>query len=676
MIKGMKLGTKLLLGFSAVALITLLLGVVAYYGAYQSDKAITDIGTVRLPAVKSVLEIKAGVAEMVSAQRTLLNTAIPLENRLEQYERIDRARKHYESASDVYASLPRSDKEAQEWRAFLAVSDEWEKINNEFLGLCREFDSLDILNPTLLLSDLQRFRADTNDFLAKTLQMVGLSDTNQEFADADDNAFSQWLDDFSTSNERIQDIVENLEHANRQLFESVVPVKEAVQSLNTFEAERHFREGMLPAARSFHGFIDELISEIRAAEELQQRINELAMVQAAELQERSFGHLDSLIIISDHIADEEVRQSTVQAGFLKIFSLISMLAGVALAMILGFAITRTTTHSIQKIIVNLNDVSEQIGDASMQVASSSQNLAEGTSEQASSLEETSSSMEEMDSMTKQNADNAGQAKAMMDDTRRTIEKVSSHMEEMGRAVEEITRSSEETSKIIKTIDEIAFQTNLLALNAAVEAARAGEAGAGFAVVADEVRNLAMRAGEAARTTSDLIETTVKAVKKGSELTGSTRDAFQENMTMSKKIGQLVDEIATASAEQSNGISQVNLALTEMDKVTQKSASNAEESASAAEELSSQAESMLAVVHELAGIVGASAHTARLAASNTDGDARQSTVDADWTDADRKETTEGNAALRLPEGNNTRKTKKKFDEVIPMEDDDEGEFREF
>ncbi|OPL15474.1 MAG: hypothetical protein AVO39_07980 [delta proteobacterium MLS_D] len=676
MIKGMKLGTKLLLGFSAVALITLLLGVVAYYGAYRSDKAINDIGTVRLPAVKSVLEIKAGVEEMVSAQRTLLNTAIPLENRLEQYEQIDRARKHYETAADVYASLPRSDEEAQEWRAFLAVSNEWESINNEFLTLCREFDSLDILNPTLLLSDLQRFRADINDFLAKTLQMVSLAEVSDDVVDASDNAFSRWLSDFSTGNERVQDIVKNLERANNQLFESLQPIREAIESLNTFEAERHFREGMLPAARSFQGFIDELISEIRAAEELQQRINELAMVQAAELQEQSFDHLDTLIGISDHIADEEIRQSTVQAGFLKIFSLISMLAGVALAMILGFAITRTTTHSIQKVIVNLNDVSEQIGDASMQVASSSQNLAEGTSEQASSLEETSSSMEEMDSMTKQNADNAGQAKAMMDDARRMIEKVSSHMEEMGRAVEEITKSSEETSKIIKTIDEIAFQTNLLALNAAVEAARAGEAGAGFAVVADEVRNLAMRAGEAARTTSDLIETTVKAVKKGSELTGSTRDAFQENMTISEKIGQLVDEIATASTEQSNGISQVNLALAEMDKVTQKSASNAEESASAAEELSSQADSMLAVVHELAGIVGASVHTAHLAASDTDRNTRQSTVSGDRTDTVWKETKRSEGSLRLPEGNKTGKIKKKFDEVIPMEENDEGEFREF
>ena len=125
-------------------------------------------------------------------------------------------------------------------------------------------------------------------------------------------------------------------------------------------------------------------------------------------------------------------------------------------------------------------------------------------------------------MTKQNADNANQAKAMMTETKQIVEKVDSQMNEMTEAIAEITKTSEETGKIIKTIDEIAFQTNLLALNAAVEAARAGEAGAGFAVVADEVRNLALRAAEAARNTNSLIDNTIKAVKQGNELTPRPR----------------------------------------------------------------------------------------------------------------------------------------------------------
>ncbi len=170
-------------------------------------------------------------------------------------------------------------------------------------------------------------------------------------------------------------------------------------------------------------------------------------------------------------------------------------------------------------------------------------------------------------------------------------------------MEEISKASEETSKIIKTIDEIAFQTNLLALNAAVEAARAGEAGAGFAVVADEVRNLAMRAADAARNTAELIEGTVKKVNEGGELVATTNEAFTEVAESSSKVGELVGEIAAASNEQAEGIEQVNKAVVEMDKVVQQNAANAEESASASEEMNAQAEQMKAMVDQLVNVVG-------------------------------------------------------------------------
>lgn len=170
-------------------------------------------------------------------------------------------------------------------------------------------------------------------------------------------------------------------------------------------------------------------------------------------------------------------------------------------------------------------------------------------------------------------------------------------------MEEITKASEETSKIIKTIDEIAFQTNLLALNAAVEAARAGEAGAGFAVVADEVRNLAMRSADAAKNTANLIEGTVKKIQEGSGIVNATSSAFSEVSANAEKVSELVSEIAAASKEQAQGIEQVNKGVTEMDKVTQQNAANAEQTSSASEEMTSQAEQMKNVVDTLVGMVG-------------------------------------------------------------------------
>lgn len=292
--------------------------------------------------------------------------------------------------------------------------------------------------------------------------------------------------------------------------------------------------------------------------------------------------------------------------------------GTLLAIGVGIILSLSITRPINKVVAGLTEGGAQISAASSQIASASQSLAEGASEQASSLEETSSSLEEMSSMTKQNADNAGQAKTMMGEAGHIVAKVGGHMDDMSNAISEITKTSEETGKIIKTIDEIAFQTNLLALNAAVEAARAGEAGAGFAVVADEVRNLALRAAEAAKNTNNLIENTIKAVKIGNELTIMTKEAFKENVAVAGKIGQLIDEIATASQEQAHGIAQINIAVAEMDKVTQQAAANAEESASAAEELNAQAEQTQGYVYELSAVVGGSHQTGTIQKSSFTG----------------------------------------------------------
>ena len=273
-------------------------------------------------------------------------------------------------------------------------------------------------------------------------------------------------------------------------------------------------------------------------------------------------------------------------------------------------LARKIARPIQLICDDINNVASQVASAAGEVSAASQSLAEGASEQAAAVEETSSSLEEMSSMTKQNAGNAAQADSLMKQSHQIVQKANDTMESLTKSMGEISGASEETSKIIKTIDEIAFQTNLLALNAAVEAARAGEAGAGFAVVAEEVRNLAMRAADAAKNTSGLIEGTVKKIKDGSDLVAHTNEAFAEVAVSTSKVGELVGEIAAASREQAQGIDQINKAVAEMDKVIQQTAANAEESASASEEMNAQAEQMKHISSTLINIIGGSSNGAR------------------------------------------------------------------
>jgi len=248
----------------------------------------------------------------------------------------------------------------------------------------------------------------------------------------------------------------------------------------------------------------------------------------------------------------------------------------------------------------------QVAAASSQVSTSAQNLSQGATEQAASLEETSASMEEMSSMTRKSAENAQQTAQVMTDVDLKVTQSNAVLSDMVISMDAIKDSSAKVSKIIKTIDEIAFQTNILALNAAVEAARAGDAGMGFAVVADEVRNLAQRSAQAAKDTAGLIEESSASAKQGSERMERMATSISSVTEGVVHVKAIAEEVNSASQQQAQGIDQVSQAIQQMEKVTQSIAATAEESAAASEELSGQAETVLSIVNELERMVGSAA----------------------------------------------------------------------
>ena len=247
--------------------------------------------------------------------------------------------------------------------------------------------------------------------------------------------------------------------------------------------------------------------------------------------------------------------------------------------------------SLNGTLKNVHTSSSEVSGSADQVSSMAQRISEGTTKQASSIAELSKTMEDITEQIRHTTKQAEKAQQLGVVSGSHVETSNQKMTDMQGAMEEITEKSKEISKIIKTIDDIAFQTNILSLNAAIEAARAGEAGKGFAVVADEVGNLAKKSQEAAQNTSLLIEETIGAVQKGAKFTEETAEALQSVSESTNQVNDLIEEISKASEEESAGVSRLSEGLQEISAVVQENSATAEESAATAEELSAQANLM-------------------------------------------------------------------------------------
>ncbi len=279
------------------------------------------------------------------------------------------------------------------------------------------------------------------------------------------------------------------------------------------------------------------------------------------------------------------------------------------------AAMRDMQARLQTTIGGIRQSAESIASASRQIASGNDDLSQRTEEQAASLQETAASMEQLTATVKQNADNARQASGLANNASEIARTGHDVVNRVIGTMGEIDDSSRKIADIIGVIEGIAFQTNILALNAAVEAARAGEQGRGFAVVAGEVRSLAQRSATAAKEIRELIVDSVERVRNGSSLVGQAGTTMGEILQAVRRVTDIMGEIAAASEEQASGISQVGLAVTQMDQVTQQNAALVEEAAAAAASLQEQAARLRDAVGAFR--IGEAGAAARKAAVRTD-----------------------------------------------------------
>lgn len=256
---------------------------------------------------------------------------------------------------------------------------------------------------------------------------------------------------------------------------------------------------------------------------------------------------------------------------------------------------RKLNRDLSITLGKINQSADQVAEDSGRVSNGSQALSQGATEQAAAIEQLAATIAGISHQVKDTAENALEARGQSGRAGDEMEECNKQMHDMMEAMEEITRTSNEIGKIIKTIEDIAFQTNILALNAAVEASRAGIAGKGFAVVADEVRNLASKSSEASKDTAELIESSIKAVARGTNIADSTADSLKKAVAEVRAASSKVEMIADAAENQADAVEQVTQGVDQIASVVQTNSDTAVESAAASQELSSQADILKSLV---------------------------------------------------------------------------------
>ncbi|EFI32921.1 methyl-accepting chemotaxis sensory transducer [Desulfonatronospira thiodismutans ASO3-1] len=602
--KNIKLSVKLIGGFLIVALITLVVGLIGWRGATNLGGHIEEVGEVRLPSVQSLLQAESALKDLVVAQRTLMSPDLDMNERQDRMNNFDRARENFYERWEFFLTLPATAEEERLSDEFEQEVADWAELNDEWLDMTQEFESIEILNPTQLVSDFRLFRGDHYNAMVDVNNYIAAGETFEGRDDPEACNFGQWLQDMDYDNPELLEMLRAMTNPHNEFHATVISIQDALEQGDTDEAERLYQEEMQYYAEQVFGHFDDILEFAADADQLREDMNDLVLGPIDVESQEALDVLEELVEMNVGLSDAAVQDADADVGQAQWLIILGMGLGTIIAVGLGLFLTISITRPIfkgvefaksmaqgdlsQTLDINqkdevgilakaLNDMAESLrkmfGDISSGVetlASSSTELNSISDDMAKRSETTASKASGVATAAEEMSSNMSSVAAAMEQAATNVNTVATSSEEMSATISEIAQNTEkakeitgnavdksktssqrvdelgsaaqEISKVTETIMAISSQTNLLALNATIEAARAGEAGKGFAVVANEIKELAQQTAKA----TDEIKEKIDGIQNA---TGLTVSEIQEISRIIDDIDSIIGTIAASVEEQ-------------------------------------------------------------------------------------------------------------------------------